>query len=60
MDDGGAMLEVGVSGLEEGFKKNSKYHNIMSIVNLTQLKAKLIDLQQKTLVNFATLIDENK
>lgn len=59
MDDGGAMLEVGVSGLEGGFKTNSKYHNIMSIVNLTKLKAKLIDLQQKTLVYFATLIDEN-
>lgn len=59
MDDGGAMLEVGVSGLEGGFKKNSKNYNIMSIVNLTKLEAKLIDLQQKTLVYFATLIDEN-
>lgn len=59
VDDGGAMLDVGVSGLEGGFKKNSKYQNIIWILYLRKLKAKPIDLQWKTLVYFATLIDEN-
>lgn len=53
------MLDVGVSGLDGGFKTNTKYLNSKCILNLKKLVATLIDLfWRKTLASFAMLIDE--